>query len=58
MSDERNAGRSIDAEFIVTLRGVEPDAAGGFALVYVLETKCVHPKASERTLFLRSVFDK
>ncbi len=49
--------RRIYADFIVTLRGDEPDADDGFHQVFVVETKGVHLKMSEDTNYKRSIFD-
>ncbi|MDE0259646.1 MAG: DEAD/DEAH box helicase family protein [Gammaproteobacteria bacterium] len=49
--------RRIYADFIVTLRGGEPEADDGFHRVFVVETKGVHLKDSEDTEYKRSVFD-
>ena len=49
--------RRIYADFIVTLRGDEPEEDDGFHEVFVVETKGVHLKASEDTEYKRSVFD-
>ena len=49
--------RRIYADFIVTLRGDEPQADENFHQVFVVETKGIHLKASEDTEYKRSVFD-
>lgn len=49
--------RKIYADFIVTLRGDEPEADDDFHRVFVVETKGVHLKAAEDTEYKRSVFD-
>ena len=49
--------RRIYADFIVALRGDEPEADDGFHQLFVVETKGVHLKASEDTEYKRSVFD-
>ncbi len=49
--------RRIYADFIVTLRADEPEPDDGFHEVFVLETKGVHLKDAEDTLYKRTVFD-
>ena len=49
--------RKIYADFIVTLRGDEPEAHDDFHQVFVVETKGVQLKGSEDTEYKRSVFD-
>ncbi|MCQ3815006.1 MAG: restriction endonuclease subunit R, partial [Acidimicrobiia bacterium] len=50
--------RKVYADFIVTLRGDEPETDDGFHQVFVVETKGVHLKGSEDTQYKRSVFDE
>ena len=50
--------RKVYADFIVTLRGDEPETGDGFHQVFVVETKGVHLKGSEDTQYKRSVFDE
>ncbi len=49
--------RRIYADFIVTLRADEPEPDDGFHEVFVLETKGVHLREAEDTLYKRTVFD-
>ena len=49
--------RKIYADFIVTLRGDEPEADDDFHQVFVVETKGVQLKGAEDTEYKRSVFD-
>ncbi|MCQ3807659.1 MAG: restriction endonuclease subunit R, partial [Acidimicrobiia bacterium] len=50
--------RKVYADFIVTLRGDEPETDDGFHQVFVVETKGVQLKGSEDTEYKRSVFDE
>ncbi len=49
--------RRIYADFIVTLRADEPEPDDGFHEVFVLETKGVHLREAEDTLYKRTIFD-
>lgn len=49
--------RRIYADFIVTLRGDEPETDDGFHEVFVLETKGTHLMGAEDTEYKRTVFD-